>query len=35
MGNAYEIQTPKGLYATREVGAHMSYFISNYKGGIN
>lgn len=30
-GNADEIQTPKGLFATREIGAHMSYFIANYK----
>lgn len=35
MGNADEIQTPKGLFATRDVGAHMSYFIANYKGGRN
>jgi hypothetical protein len=35
MGNAAEIQTSKGLSATRDVGAHMSYFIANYKGGKN
>lgn len=35
MGNADEVQTPKGLHATGEVGAHMSYFIANYKGGRN
>jgi hypothetical protein len=35
MGNADEIQTPKGLFSTREVGIHMSYFIANYKGGRN
>jgi len=35
MGNANEIQTPKGLFATRNVGAHMSYYIANYKGGRN
>ena len=35
MGNADEIQTPKGLFATRDVGAHMSYYIANYKGGRN
>lgn len=35
MGNADEIQTPKGLFATRDVGVHMSYFIANYKGGRN
>jgi len=35
MGNANEIQTPKGLFATKDVGAHMSYYIANYKGGRN
>jgi hypothetical protein len=35
MGNASEIQTPKGLFATRDVGIHMSYYIANYKGGRN
>lgn len=35
MGNADEVQTPKGLFASRDVGAHMSYFIANYKGGRN
>jgi hypothetical protein len=35
MGNASEIQTPKGLFATRDVGIHMSYYITNYKGGRN
>lgn len=35
MGNADEIQTPKGLFATRDIGVHMSYFIANYKGGRN
>lgn len=35
MGNASEIQTPKGLFATRDVGVHMSYYIANYKGGRN
>jgi hypothetical protein len=35
MGNAHELQTPKGLFATRDVGAHMSYYIANYKGGRN
>jgi len=33
MGNATDIQTPKGLFATRYVGVHMSYYIANYKGG--
>lgn len=35
MGNADEIQTPKGLFASRNIGTHMSYFIANYKGGRN
>lgn len=35
MGNSDEIQTPKGLFATGDVGLHMSYFIGNYKGGRN
>lgn len=35
MGNANEVQTPKGLDATGAVGAHLSYFIANYKGGRN
>lgn len=35
MGNADEIQTPKGLFATGDVGAHLSYYIANYKGGRN
>jgi hypothetical protein len=35
MGNADEIQTPKGLFATRNIGTHMSYYIANYKGGRN
>lgn len=34
-GNVDEVQTPKGLFETREVGLHMSYFIGNYKGGRN
>ena len=34
-GVGYEIQTPKGLYATRNIGTHLSYFIANYKGGRN
>lgn len=33
MGNAYEVQTPKGFFATRNIGTHMSYLIANYKGG--
>lgn len=33
MGHAAEIQAPKGLSATRYVGAHMSSFIANYKVG--
>jgi hypothetical protein len=35
MGNTDEIQTPKGLFASRDVGAHLSYYIANYKGGRN
>ena len=35
MGNADELQTPKGLFASGDIGAHMSYFIANYKGGRN
>lgn len=35
MGNPNEVQTPKGLFATGDVGSHMSYFIANYKGGRN
>jgi len=35
MGNADEIQTPKGLFASGDVGLHLSYYISNYKGGRN
>jgi hypothetical protein len=35
MGNSDEVQTPKGLFATGDVGLHMSYYIGNYKGGRN
>lgn len=35
MGNSDEVQTPKGLFNTGDVGLHMSYFIGNYKGGRN
>ena len=35
MGNAVEIHTPKGLFATRDVTTHMNYFIAIYKGGRN
>lgn len=35
MGNSNEVQTPKGLFATGNVGLHMSYYIGNYKGGRN
>ena len=34
-GNDDEMPTPKGWFATREIGLHMSYFIANYKGGRN
>jgi hypothetical protein len=35
MGNADEVKTPKGLFATGEVERHLSYYIGNYKGGRN
>jgi hypothetical protein len=35
LGNANDIQTPKGLFATGVVGVQRSYFIANYKGGRN
>ena len=35
MGNSDEVQTPKGLFYTGDVGLHMSYFVGNYKGGRN
>jgi hypothetical protein len=35
MGNADEIQTPKGLFASKDIGTHLSYYIANYKGGRN
>jgi hypothetical protein len=35
MGNPNELQTPKGLFATGNVGLHMSYYVGNYKGGRN
>jgi hypothetical protein len=35
MGNAGDLQTPKGLSASSDVGVHLSYFIANYKGGRN
>ena len=35
MGYAGEVKTPKGLFATGEVGLHLSYYIGNYKGGRN
>jgi hypothetical protein len=35
MGDPNQIFTPKGIFATRDVGAHMTYFIANYKGGRN
>ena len=35
MGNSEDVQTPKGLFATGDVGLHLSYYISNYKGGRN
>jgi hypothetical protein len=35
MGNADEVKTPKGLFATGDVGLHRSYLIGIYKGGRN
>jgi hypothetical protein len=35
MGNVDEVQTPKGLFATGDVGLYLSHFIGNYKGGRN
>jgi hypothetical protein len=35
IGNPEEVQTPKGLFATKATGLHLSYFIGNYKGGRN
>lgn len=35
MGNSEEVQTPKGLFNTGDVGLHLSYYIGNYKGGRN
>jgi hypothetical protein len=35
MGNSDEVQTPKGLFSTGDVGLHLSYYIGNYKGGRN
>jgi hypothetical protein len=35
MGNADELQTPKGLSTSKDIGFHMSYLIANYKGGRN
>ena len=35
MGNADEVKTPKGLFATGDVGLHLIYLIGNYKGGRN
>ena len=35
MGNAYEIQTPKSLSYSKDIGTHLSYYLANYKGGRN
>lgn len=35
MGNVDELQTPKGLFATRDVGLYMPHYVANYKGGRN
>lgn len=33
MGNANDIKTPKGLFASKDIGAYMSHFIAHYQGG--
>ena len=35
MGNSDEVKNPKGLFATGDVGLHLSYYIGNYKEGRN
>jgi hypothetical protein len=35
MGNVDEVQIPKGIIFTRNVGLNMSYYLGNYKGGRN
>ena len=35
MGNADEVQTPKGLFSTGDVGLYLNQYIGNYKGGRN
>ena len=34
-GNVDEVQTPKGLFFTKDVGLYLSHYIGNYKGGRN
>lgn len=35
IGDSGVTQTPKGLYATKDVGRKLSLYISNYRGGRN
>jgi hypothetical protein len=28
-----KLKKPKGLFFSKDVGAHLSYYIANYKGG--
>jgi hypothetical protein len=35
MANADETITPKGLFLSRVIATHLSYFSANYKGGRN
>lgn len=35
VNDSAKTQTPKGLFFTGDVGLHISYYISNYKGGRN
>jgi hypothetical protein len=35
MGNSDEMQSPKILSASGDVGLHLSSYIGNYKGGRN
>jgi hypothetical protein len=35
LGYAEEVQSPKGLFASGDVGLQLSYYIGNYNGGRN
>ena len=35
LGEASVTHTPKGLFATKNIGLKLNYYISNYKGGRN